>query len=240
MPRQARSVTRNTLRTASCASVLPVRRTARTYWFSTSYRPDSSCRTAIRMPSSRSSGSKPVTTIGTRWRAAIGSYSVQPITAHTCPAARNACTSQSGSSSSAVIAGGTRTWLTIIEKFVSPRRAACRTAMALAGAVVSKPTARKTTSRSGRAAARRTASIGAYTTRTSAPRARRDSRSVSVPGTRSMSPKLVRITPGRAATAMARSRVSSGVTQTGQPGPWIMRIPAGSSSSMPWRTRVWV
>lgn len=61
-----------------------------------------------------------------------------------------------------------------------------------------------------------------------------------MPGTRSMSPKLVKSTPGRAATAMARSRVSSGVTQTGQPGPWIIRIPAGNSSSMPWRTRVWV
>ena len=36
------------------------------YWFSTSCRPASSCRTRGRMPSSRSSGSNPVTTIGTR------------------------------------------------------------------------------------------------------------------------------------------------------------------------------
>ncbi|KUL24597.1 hypothetical protein ADL12_36370 [Streptomyces regalis] len=61
-----------------------------------------------------------------------------------------------------------------------------------------------------------------------------------MPGTRSMSPKLVKTTPGRAAMAMARSSVSSGVTLTGQPGPWIIRMPAGSSSSMPCRTRVWV
>src|SRR6266511_3620401 len=48
----------------------------------------------MRMPSSRSSGSKPVTTIGTRYFAASGSYSVQPITVQTCPAARRPCTSQ--------------------------------------------------------------------------------------------------------------------------------------------------
>src|SRR6266511_1661155 len=40
--------------------------------------------------------------------------------------------------------------------------------------------------------------------------------------------------------ASARSICSSGVTQTGQPGPWIIRTPSGSSSSMPCRTIVWV
>ncbi len=48
------------------------------------------------------------------------------------------------------------------------------------------------------------------------------------------------MTSGRPAMASALSMSSSGVTQTGQPGPWIIRIPAGSSSSMPWRTMVWV
>ena len=66
MPRQVRSATWKTRRIASWAAVLPERRTARAYWFSTSARPSSSWRTAIRMPSSRSSGSNPVTTIGTR------------------------------------------------------------------------------------------------------------------------------------------------------------------------------
>ncbi|KOT86028.1 hypothetical protein ADK70_20715, partial [Streptomyces rimosus subsp. pseudoverticillatus] len=75
-----------------------------------------------------------MTTMGTCQWAAIGSYGVQPITAHTCPAARKACTSQSGSASRAVMAGGTRTWLTRTEKLASPSRRACRTAMALAGA----------------------------------------------------------------------------------------------------------
>ena len=86
------------------------------------------------------------------------------------------------------MAGGTRTWLTSTVKLPSPSLAACATAIALAGAVVSNPMAKKTTSRSGLAAAIRTASSGEYTIRTSAPRALSDSRSVVEPGTRSMSP----------------------------------------------------
>jgi hypothetical protein len=58
------------------------------------------------------------------------------------------------------MAGGTSTWLTTTLKLRSPRRCASSTAIALAGAVVSKPTAKNTTSRSGRCAATRTASIG--------------------------------------------------------------------------------
>ncbi len=58
------------------------------------------------------------------------------------------------------MAGGTRTCDTSALKFVKRRRRACQTAMALAGAVVSKPMAKKTTWRSGLAAARFTASRG--------------------------------------------------------------------------------
>ena len=60
-------------------------------------------------------------------------------------------------------AGGTSTWATSSEKLPSPCVSACRTARALAGAVVSKPTAKNTTSRSGSAAAMRTAEAGART-----------------------------------------------------------------------------
>ena len=60
----------------------------------------------------------------------------------------------------AVIAGGTSTCETSTLKFVSPRFRASQTAMALGGAVVSKPMAKKTTWRSGLAAARLTASSG--------------------------------------------------------------------------------
>ena len=55
-----------------------------------------------------------------------------------------------------------------------------------------------------------------------------------------MSPKEVKITSGRAAMARARSMVSRGVTQTGQPGPWTRVISGGSSWSMPWRMMEWV
>ncbi len=82
------------------------------------------------------------------------------MTAQTWPAARNAWTWFEGDSSRAIIAGGTRTCETRTEKLSSPSRAACQTAIALAGAVVSKPTAKKTTWRSGLAAAIRTASSG--------------------------------------------------------------------------------
>ena len=41
------------------------------------------------------------------------------------------------------------------------------------------------------------------------------------------------MTSGRAAISSALSIISSGVTQTGQPGPWMSVICLGSSSSMP-------
>ena len=58
------------------------------------------------------------------------------------------------------MAGGTRTWETRTEKFSSPRPEARWTAIAMAGAVVSKPTPRKTTWAPGSLRASSTASIG--------------------------------------------------------------------------------
>ena len=69
--------------------------------------------------------------------------------------------------------------------------------------------------------------------RTSPPCAFTPSRSIAEPGTRSMSPNDVKITSGRRAMAMARSISSSGVTQTGQPGPWTSVTCGGSIRSMP-------
>ena len=69
-----------------------------------------------------SSGSKPVTTIGTRYLSASGGYSPVPITLQTCPAARKACTRHSGDSMIASMAGGTRTCETSSEKFAMPSR----------------------------------------------------------------------------------------------------------------------
>ena len=101
------------------------------------------------MPSRMSIGSNPVTTIGTRYWAAIGSYSVHPMTVHTWPAARKPCTRLSGAARMALIAGGTVTWDTSTLKLRTPSSRARHTAIALAGAVVSNPTAKKTTCFSG-------------------------------------------------------------------------------------------
>jgi len=48
------------------------------------------------------------------------------------------------------------------------------------------------------------------------------------------------MTSGRLAISSALSMISSGVTHTGQPGPWIISTPSGSSWSMPCRMIEWV
>jgi flavin reductase (DIM6/NTAB) family NADH-FMN oxidoreductase RutF len=60
---------------------------------------------------------KTVHHLGGAYFATIGKYSSYPTTAHTCPAARNACTRLSGEFSTASIAGGTSTCDTRMEKF---------------------------------------------------------------------------------------------------------------------------
>ena len=52
-------------------------------------------------------------------------------------------------------------------------------------------------------------------------------------GTRIVSAYVQRMTPGRAARAIALSMRPIGSTQTGQPGPWIMLTLAGSRSLRP-------
>ena len=71
-----------------------------------------------------SSGSKPVTTIGTWNCSTSGGYSSVPITLQTCPAARKPCTRHVGDGMIASIAGGTRTCETSMVKFVTPSRLA--------------------------------------------------------------------------------------------------------------------
>src|ERR1700757_2563260 len=112
--------------------------------------------------------------------------------------------------------------------------------MALAGAVVSNPTAKTTTCRCGFVLASFSASSGEYTMRTSAPSALASNRLFDEPGTRSMSPNEQNIASGRFAMATALSINSIGVTQTGQPGPCTSVISFGSRSSKPLLTMVWV
>src|SRR5580658_1997822 len=119
------------------------------------------------------------------------------------------------------LSGGTIvTWLQKTLKLVTWRACAWSTVIAVDGAVVSKPTAKNTTSRSGLSTAIRSASSGEYTNLTSAPSAFALSRLPLLPGTRIMSPKEVKMTPGSLATEMASSTRPMGITQTGQPGPW--------------------
>ena len=70
--------------------------------------------------------------------------------------------------------------------------------------------------------------------RMSAPCALASSRLPCEPGTRIMSPKQVKITPGSWASAMPSSTRPMGITHTGQPGPWTSSTLAGSRSSMPY------
>ncbi len=102
-----------------------------------------------------SSGSKPATTTGMRWRSTNFSKIPQPVIVAACPAARNPSTRVCGICATSSIAGGTYLCADRIEKFLG--RSCCKTIAAVATAVVSKPVAKKTTS-SPLARARATAS----------------------------------------------------------------------------------
>ena len=188
-----------------------------------------------------SSGSKPVTTIGTRKRSASSGYSPMPITLHTCPAARKACTRQLGDVMIASMAGR--------YPDMGDQQAE------VAGCPASGPDGPswRWAGRSSRSRCRRTPPRGPGSAGRSSARPAASRRPVRrrprcgpgtgrrpVPGTRSMSPKEQKITSGREAISRALSMTSSGVTQTGQPGPWINSTSSGRSWSMPCRMMVWV
>jgi hypothetical protein len=141
---------------------------------------------------------------------------------------------RSGDSSSARSGGTIVTWLQTTEKFSIPSAFARLSVSAVEGAVVSKPIAKKTTSRSGCSRAIRSASSGEYTIRMSAPCAFASSSVPSEPGTRSMSPKQAKVTPGSCAIAIPSSTRPIGITHTGQPGPCTSSTFAGSRSSIPY------
>jgi hypothetical protein len=79
------------------------------------------------------------------------------------------------------------------------------------------------------------ASSGEYTSRTSHPRALASSSDPSLPGTRIMLPKVVKMTSGLPASQIASSTRPVGITQTGQPGPCTSSIDGGSRCSRPCR-----
>ena len=55
-----------------------------------------------------------------------------------------------------------------------------------------------------------------------------------------MSPNVAKRIPSRPASQRARSTSPADVTQTGQPGPEISRIPGGRSFRIPYRPMAWV
>ena len=175
----------------------------------------------------------PVTTIGTWYVAAIGSYSVKPITVHTCPAARKACTRLSGAPRMASIAGGTVTCDTSTRE--------------VRHAQLARPPHRHRVRRRRRLEADREEDdllIGILDRELERVERRVDD--AHVPAARAhleeiaLAPRHAQhVAEARAASrpawrraCSARSICSSGVTHTGQPGPWtISTAPSGSSSS---------
>ena len=125
------------------------------------------------------------------------------------------------------MAGMIVTWLQKTEKLSIPSALARNTVMAVLGAVVSKPMAMNTTCLSGFCLAIFSESSGEYTIRMSAPAALESKNDPRPPGTRIMSPKVVMMTSGCSAMAIASSRRPIGMTQTGQPGPCTRDTPSG-------------
>ncbi len=83
-----------------------------------------------------------------------------PTTVDTCPGPTKPSSRRSGESSSARSGGTIVTWLHMQEKFRTPSAFARFSVSAVEGAVVSKPMAKNTTSRSGFCFAIRRASSG--------------------------------------------------------------------------------
>ena len=125
------------------------------------------------------------------------------------------------------MAGMIVTWLQKTEKFSSPSAAARRTVMAVDGAVVSKPMAKKTTRLSGFWRAICSESSGEYTIRMSVPAALASKKDPLLPGTRIMSPNEVMITSSAVARCIASSTRPIGITHTGHPGPCTSVIDSG-------------
>ena len=159
IPRHFRGTTSKTSFRISSAARLPSLRTARAYWFSTSARPASSCSTHINTPWRMSSGSKPVTTMGT-WYFSGNRFVLR--------GAHDRADVAGGQEALHAVGGRTehgthcRRHQHVRDQHGEVRQSqprACTTAMALAGAVVSKPTAKNTTCLPGFFWAKATASM---------------------------------------------------------------------------------
>ena len=193
-------------------------------------RPASSCRASSRCDCRMSSGSKPATTTACRSARAMNSNGREPMMVLTWPGPMKPSSRISGESRIALIAGMIVTWLQKTEKLRHALVAAPAAASPRWRAPSSRSRSRRTRPRApgsrARAAARRAANRRSARRRRGlgveqAPRA--------LPGTRIMSPKVVKITSGWRAIAIASSMRPIGITHTGQPGPCTSSTPSGSS-----------
>ena len=122
------------------------------------------------------------------------------------------------------MAGGTSTCATNMVKLCIPSRSACHTAMALAGAVVSNPTAKNTTSREGFNRARFNASSGEYTILDVSARGLGLQQALGRSGNAQHVTKRTKHHFGPHRKGNGAINISSGVTHTGHPGPCMSEI----------------
>jgi hypothetical protein len=202
-------------------------------------------RISIRIACITSSGSKPAITTGLRYSAAKNSYGRLPMIVDTCagpmkPSSRTLPHWRtSGDSRMLAIAAGVSTWQQSTEKFFSPSARACLMTTAVGGVVVSKPMAKKTTCRCGFCCARQPARRRRIDHPDFAAAAQRGPASLSqqrqAAGSRHAQWIAVAAEDDALVHRQADRHVDApiGSTQTGQPGPWIMRTFAGSRSLTP-------
>ena len=143
-----------------CARMLPFCDTARVYSFSSRGLFSASCLTSRKIARRISSGSKPATTAGRLYSSGRKAKPSAPMIVATWPGQRKPSTLKPSIRISARSAGSTLLSIDQRVKFFAPFSFAVKTAAAVPGAVVSKPTPRKTTCFSGFCSASSTASTG--------------------------------------------------------------------------------
>ena len=178
------------------AWVLPSGRTTRVYWFSTSQRPSRIC---CKQHVHRRQDVQRLETRYHHWLSVhLGHEPVRPYPHHGGHVAgpEEPRQPQVGRLQDGLDRRDDRDVVAEDAEVRTPSARARTSVTAVDGAVVSNPTAKKTTWRSGLSTATLSASSGEYTNRTSAPRAFASMRLPFDPGTRIMSPNVVKMMPG--------------------------------------------
>ena len=175
-----------------------------------------------------SNGLNPATACGIPYSVEKYSKGFVPIIVQTCPGWINAFKVVSPELIRKSIAGGISLWQDSTEKFSGGVE---RSSAAVVGAVVSNPAEMNATSLSVFSAIS-IALLIPYTTLTSPPSALASASDLSEPGTLSMSPKVVIVTP-LSISSRASSISRDGTTHTGHPGPAMISTSSGSRLLIP-------